>query len=310
MDKIKDLTGQKFGKLTAIKPIGKKNKKTVWLCKCDCGNTSEVIGTALTIGGTKSCGCLRLKHGMFGTRLYNIWHSMKERCYVSSQTSYKNYGGRGIKVCLEWQDFIPFMKWSYENGYDEHADRGQCTLDRIDPNGDYCPENCRWVSMSIQANNKTDNVFIEYNGKIDTLTNHARTNGINPGTAESRRFKGKSVEEILKKPQKRITIKYNEKEYTVDELSEIVGVSRSVLYKKVVRNGESLFEVINSINQNKRKPMVKNRPVFQYDLFMNFIRKWDNLNHIQNETGFKKGTIGSCCLGYNKTAYGYIWKYD
>ena len=115
---IKDLTGQRFGKLVAIKACGKKEKKTVWLCKCDCGNEIEVVGTALSSGNTKSCGCITKKHGMFGTRIYNVWHTMKERCYVPSQSSYKNYGGRGIKVCDEWQEFIPFMKWAYANGYD------------------------------------------------------------------------------------------------------------------------------------------------------------------------------------------------
>lgn len=197
--KIKDLKGQKFGKLTAIKPCGKKYNKTVWLCKCDCGNEIEVVGTALTSGNTSSCGCLAKPHGMFGVRIYGVWHSMKERCYVKKNISYPNYGGRGIKVCLEWQEFIPFMEWSYANGYDENAKRGECTLDRIDPNGDYCPENCRWVSMSVQANNRTDNVYIEYNGVVDTLSNHARKVGINPVLAEDRKIKGKSVDEMFSK---------------------------------------------------------------------------------------------------------------
>lgn len=91
------------------------------------------------------------------------------------------------------------MEWSYANGYDENAKRGECTLDRIDPNGDYCPENCRWVSMSVQANNKTDNVYIEYNGIVDTLSNHARKAGISPVLAETRKIQGRSVDEIFSK---------------------------------------------------------------------------------------------------------------
>lgn len=199
VERKKDLTGRKFGKLTAIKPCGTKRNKTVWLCKCDCGNEIEVVGTALSYGNTKSCGCTKLKHGMFGTRIYNVWHTMKERCYVKTQTSYNNYGGRGIKVCDEWQEFIPFMEWAYANGYDENAERGECTLDRIDPNGNYCPENCRWVDMQAQANNKTDNVYIEYNGVIDTLSNHARKVGIAPTLAESRKISGKSAKDIFSK---------------------------------------------------------------------------------------------------------------
>lgn len=197
---IKDLTGRKFGRLTALHQTGeRKNNKAVWMCKCDCGNEYKVIGTQLTSGNTKSCGCIVKKHGMFGTRIYNVWHTMKERCYVKSQTSYPNYGGRGIKVCDEWQEFIPFMEWAYANGYDENAPRGQCTLDRIDPNGNYEPNNCRWVNSSVQANNKNTNVFIEYNGKLDTLTNHARNAGIKPTLAEDRMLKGKNVEEIFSK---------------------------------------------------------------------------------------------------------------
>lgn len=194
---VKDLTGVRFGKLVAIKPCGKKYNRTVWLCKCDCGKEVEVVGTALSSGNTSSCGCLSKPRGMFGTRLYNVWHTMKERCYVKSQTSYHNYGGRGIKVCDEWQEFIPFMKWAYENGYDENAKRGECTLDRIDPNGNYCPNNCRWVSWDIQANNKNTNVLIEHNGVVDTLSNHARKAGISPVLAETRKISGKSADDIF-----------------------------------------------------------------------------------------------------------------
>lgn len=196
---IKDISGKRFGKCIAIKPLGKrKNNKVVWLCKCDCGNYFETIGTQLTGGKTKSCGCICKKHGMFGTRLYGVWRSMKERCYVESNISHKHYGARGITVCDEWQEFIPFMEWAYKNGYDETAKRGECTLDRIDVNGNYCPENCRWVDMSVQSNNKTNNVYLEYGSKIDTLSNHARRVGISPVLAETRKISGKSVDEIFK----------------------------------------------------------------------------------------------------------------
>lgn len=198
MGKIKDISGQKFGRLTAIEFVGSKNKKAMWLCQCECGNTIEVIGAHLRNGNTKSCGCITKKHGMFGTRIYNVWHTMKERCYVKSHINYNIYGGRGIKVCPEWQEFIPFMEWAYSNGYNENAPRGQCTLDRIDQNGDYCPENCRWVSMSIQANNKTDNVYLEYQGTTDTLSNHARRVGISPVLAEGRYLKGMELSDIFK----------------------------------------------------------------------------------------------------------------
>ena len=196
---IRDLTGQRFGKITALKPLDKRrNKKVVWLCRCDCGKECEIVGSSLTSKNANSCGCLTEKHGMFGTRIYNVWHTMKERCYVKSHINYSNYGGRGIKVCDEWLDFVPFMEWAYANGYDENAPRGKCTLDRIDTNGDYCPSNCRWVSMSIQANNKTDNVYLKYQGITDTLSNHARRVGINPVLAEGRYIKGMELSDVFK----------------------------------------------------------------------------------------------------------------
>ena len=196
---VKDLTNKKFGKLTAIKPLEKrKNKKIVWICKCDCGNVVEVVGTSLTSGNSKSCGCICKKHGMFGSRIYGVWRGMKERCYVTTCISYNNYGARGIKVCDEWQDFIPFMEWSYANGYDENAPRGKCTLDRIDANGNYEPSNCRWVNMYIQQNNTRTNVYLEYNGVVDTLSNHARKVGISPVLAEGRYLKGMELSDVFR----------------------------------------------------------------------------------------------------------------
>lgn len=307
---IKDLTKKRFDKLVAIKPVGRKHNKTVWLCECDCGNEIEVVGTALSCGNTTSCGCKTLKHGMFGTRIYNVWHTMKERCYVPTQTSYKNYGERGIKVCEEWQEFIPFMEWSYANGYDENAKRGECTLDRIDPDGDYCPENCRWVSWDIQANNKTVNVYIEYQGIVDTLSNHARRAGIDPRTAETRKIKGKSIEEIFAKTREPIKLKYKGEMMTIPKICQMAGVSRSAIERHVLRNGEDLEQAIKEIKSINRKPSIRNRPVSQYDLDMNFIKKWNNLSEIEEELGYSRSAVGNCCLNNTKTSNGFIWRYE
>lgn len=306
---VKDLTGKRFGKLVAIKPIGKKYNRTVWLCKCDCGNEVEVVGTALSSGNTNSCGCSTLKHGMFGTRIYNVWHTMKERCYVKSQTSYKNYGGRGIKVCDEWQEFIPFMKWAYENGYDENAKRGECTLDRIDVNGDYCPENCRWVSQSVQSNNRRDNVYIEYNGVVDTLSNHARSAGIKPVTAESRKINGDSIERIFRSKRQPKTISYKGKSYKLNDFCKEFGISRTPIENRVFKGNEKIEDVLEDVISHKKKKIIRNRGVLQYDMDMNLIREWKNLSEIQSELGFKKGTICHCCTGYSKSSFGYIWRY-
>lgn len=308
---IADLTGKRFGRLKVIKMADyRKRKRVVWTCECDCGNIIDIPGIYLTKkNGTKSCGCIVKKHGMFGTRLYNVWHTMKERCYVKTQTSYPNYGGRGIKVCEEWQEFIPFMEWSYANGYDENAKRGECTLDRINPNGDYCPGNCRWVGWDVQANNKSSNVYIEYDGEIDTLSNHARNNGLNPVLVETRKINGKSGSELFLPKREAKTYYYKNGNYTVYEIAKLENISVSPLVKRI-KNGEGLEDAIVEIKEHRRKEMKRNRSVTQYDLDGNFMKKWENLKEIENELGYSRGAIGNCCLGNSKTSYGYIWKYD
>lgn len=161
--KIKDLTGQRFGKLTVIGIAStKKGNRVSWDCICDCGNTVVVSGTNLISNGTISCGCEKshrlsnfsTKHGESHTRLYKVWLGMRERCQNEHHISYQYYGGRGICVCREWDDYSTFREWSLLHGYDDSLARGKCTLDRIDVNGNYEPSNCRWVPMSEQNMNR------------------------------------------------------------------------------------------------------------------------------------------------------------
>ena len=165
MNKFQDLTGQHFGKLTVIEFGGvSKNRKTLWICKCDCGSiTKPIVGSNLRSGAVRSCGCLKVDASVANakynhiqySRLYGVWHSMKKRCYYPKFKQFADYGGRGIKVCDEWRtDFTAFQKWAYANGYDDTAEYGKCTLDRIDVNGNYEPSNCRWVSMEEQNKNR------------------------------------------------------------------------------------------------------------------------------------------------------------
>lgn len=152
MRELINLIGQKFGKLTVIEFAYRKDKKYLWKCLCECGNTCIVDGYRLRSNKTRSCGCLRVientKHGDYKTKLYAIHHGMHCRYYNSKDKSYKYYGQKGIKICPEWKDnFAGFREWAINNGYKEGL-----SIDRIDSNKDYCPDNCRWVTL--QENTK------------------------------------------------------------------------------------------------------------------------------------------------------------
>lgn len=204
MGKVIDLTGKRFGKLTVIEKHNQdKWGGWNWLCKCDCGNESIVSGGHLRGMKAKSCGCSRTEsknfiHKMTGSRIYSIWQAMKSRCYYDKNKRFKDYGGRGITVCDEWKNsFISFYEWSMKNGYDENAERGQCTIDRIDVNGNYEPNNCRWATIKQQANNTRRNHFIEYNGKTQTVSQWANELGVEPDSIFNRLQKGFTEEEAL-----------------------------------------------------------------------------------------------------------------
>ncbi len=168
-----DLTGQRFGRLTVINRVGTKCGHPLWACICDCGNKTNVTTNDLRSESTRSCGCIKkeraaalskmagmargkqlIKHGKAGTRLYYIWKAMRERCNNQNDRSYVDYGGRGIQVCADWNDYENFYQWSMSNGYDPAAPFASCTIDRINVNGNYEPGNCRWVDMKVQARNR------------------------------------------------------------------------------------------------------------------------------------------------------------
>lgn len=177
---IRDLIGKKFGKLTVIKRVeNDKGRNAQWLCKCECGNETLVRTERLKSGNTKSCGCLRGNINSSGrgwrrTRLYKILMAMKARCYNKNHKSFKDYGGRGIKICDEWlNDYVSFFNWSIENGYNDTL-----TIDRINNDSNYEPENCRWVPMKVQNRNKSNCHFITYENETHCLTEWSEILGI------------------------------------------------------------------------------------------------------------------------------------
>jgi hypothetical protein len=196
---FKDLSGKKFGKLTVVKKQGRQGSFALWECLCDCGETSFVITTNLTRGKQVSCGCYNKKlqtelhttHDLYNHPLYSVWSSIKTRCYNSKCKHYNRYGGRGIKVCEQWLDFINFyndMLIGYEKGL---------TIDRIDNNGNYEPSNCRWATTKEQQNNKRSSVFMEYNNEVKTLKQWADYYSIDYHSLWSRHKKGYTPHQVI-----------------------------------------------------------------------------------------------------------------
>lgn len=171
MSKLIDITGYKYNMLTVLRRVDNdKNGQSRWECKCDCGNITVAKGANLKNGAVKSCGCLlhkapkNKKHGESNTPLYQMWISMIYRCHNEKNQAYKFYGARGIRVCEEWHDYEAFKRW-----VEETKPEGKYTIERIDANGDYCPDNCTWITMSEQANNRRSNILIRYNGEEHNL---------------------------------------------------------------------------------------------------------------------------------------------
>lgn len=210
MGKYIDLTGQRFGRLIAIERVGKDNqRRTLWLCKCDCGNKIVTRIASLRNGTTKSCSCLQKEitrkrstiHGLAGNhaycpRLYRIWKNMKTRCYNPKPYKYKNHGGRGIIVCKEWLKYMPFHEWAMSHAYEKHL-----TIERIDNNGNYEPSNCRWATYKEQSLNSRQNHLITYNRETKTLYEWAKICNMKYKTLSSRLLDyGWSVKKAIETP--------------------------------------------------------------------------------------------------------------
>lgn len=194
MSNKKDLSGLRFGKLVVVEYTGNnKSGRAMWLCRCDCGNYHKTLGKYLLNGDTTSCGCHRARilsntikrhtsHKMSKTKLYTKWVSIKDRCFNPKNKAYQNYGGRGIRVCKEWaESFENFYEWAINSGYSE-----ELTIDRIDVNGDYEPNNCRWADVKTQSNNTRRNHYLTYKGETKSLAEWAEIKKINYSTLRAR----------------------------------------------------------------------------------------------------------------------------
>lgn len=204
-----DYTGMRFGRWTVLGPAPNHITKggysvSMWDCICDCGTRKAVRGNDLRIGKSVSCGCslvdnpVSRKHGEAGTRLYMVYHSIKARCYNKNSDDYKHYGGRGICICDEWQDYEKFLEWAISNGYHQGL-----TIERNNVNGDYCPDNCRWITQKEQTRNKRTTVYLTAFGETKTLISWAEEKGVNPDVIRSRIKRGWSVESAIAAPLKK-----------------------------------------------------------------------------------------------------------
>lgn len=200
MSSIHDLTGRRFGRLVVVeRSRNNSSGRAMWLCRCDCGGTTIVSGSNLLCGHCRSCGCLARKHGRARKeRLYNIWVGMRQRCRDKNCRSYPNYGDRGIYVCKEWDDYPTFRAWAMSNGYSD-----ELSIDRINPDGGYSSDNCRWQSCKAQNNNKTNNRVFTIKGKTMTMSEWADAAGVNYKTVKTRVERGWGIEDaLMKKPMR------------------------------------------------------------------------------------------------------------
>lgn len=253
MGKFIDLTGHKFGRLTVIKKNGKHifpsgSAAITWECVCDCGNIITTSTANLRSGHAKSCGCYKIdkfvnfnkKHGDSHERLYHIWQGIKARCMNPNDTSYADYGGRGITVCSEWlgeNGYDNFKTWSGKNGYKKNL-----SIDRIDVNGNYEPSNCRWATDMEQASNKRNSVLITYNEETKTASEWSRVYEINVSLILQRLKRGVSTERLFDKSKRIIEI--GGEKHSVTEWAKIKGINRRKIYKMLEKGipEEHLFD--------------------------------------------------------------------
>jgi hypothetical protein len=257
MGKIRDLSGNRFGRLTAIDVAGRKKYKSgtviLWNCLCDCGNSIITSSQSLIKGYTKSCGCLKAelnkirgiensKHSLSHTDIWNIYYGMKDRCYNKKHPSYPRYGGRGITICEEWlNDIRIFNNWCISNGYSKGL-----SIDRIDNNGNYEPNNCRFVDAKSQARNRSTNIVVEYNEEKMTLPELSEICNIPYATLRARYKKGDRGETLVRplEDTRKTTAKLTNSQVLDIRRKFSEGVPPNVLDKEYGVSRQTIFNIV------------------------------------------------------------------
>lgn len=287
----RDIIGERFGSLVVLRRVEDKispkgYKKPQYECICDCGNKKIAVRGNLLTGNTTSCGCYKkeldhkrfLKHGHAENpdKLYQKWSGMRSRCYNSNATNYKNYGGRGIKVCAEWNDYEVFRKWAIDNGYKEGL-----TIDRIDVDGDYEPSNCRFTTMKEQNNNRRTTNLHTYNGKTQSEMKWAEEYGIPYGTLKTRLEYGWDFEKTLTTPvvHNEILIEHNGQTHPLKRWARIYNMCPSTLKGRIDR-GWAFEDAIKTPPKEAPFKTLK----FEYNGESHTVAEWAKLTGIPYNT--------------------------
>ena len=359
--------GQKFGKLTVIEFDHKEvhylkngNMQCAYMYKfqCECGNICIKDKVRVVNGMTQSCGCLHREkmdiinknnstHRLSKTRLYRLWATIKARCYNSKFPNFNIYGGRGIAMCEEWRNnFMSFHDWAFANGYDETAKRGECTIDRVDVNGNYEPSNCRWVDIKAQSRNRRNNNIITYNGETHCIAEWAEILGIDKGLIIDRLDYGWSVEKTFKTPINNHLLKYTFKnktqllsewakelniplatlrirlqdlKWTIEKAFTTPLLKQKMTYKGQTKTKKEWAKIYNmpvgtlkgrlNMGWSIKKALTTPIQKMKKIRCLETNKVYKNIKEVAKEFNNKTSMLYSCLNGYRKTAYGYHWEY-
>jgi len=246
--------GQRFGRLTVLRRGASSRSGDIrWWCECDCGKACVLVSSnGLVRKGTSSCGCLRREvtaallrtHGQVKTPEYRCWMHLRQRCENPNDKSYPDYGGRGIAVCDRWQTFELFLEDMGPRPNAKHS------IERLDVDGDYCPENCIWGDPVTQARNKTTSIWIEHEGKRLHLAEWADITGIQAATLRKRYHLGWSAEAILTTPAEahnnRAQITFNGKSQTIADWAREIGIKSSTIHARIRYSGWSVERALTT----------------------------------------------------------------